>query len=194
MNFEFPIYPFIWDYSDMYNLIEYESSQLDPNSYDENIIYLLEKFPNSQVIESKQIIKSREMAKNINIHTWYLKNKNIFEFNENMIKIITDSKVKFKSNINCFIFDPNDLFDDVQKEIEIKEKAKKFPSICVIKNKKSIIPELIPSLYIHTHNVKGIFRFSPDNNSKIHIKDNILEGTFYIQMDKLIVKFNICFL
>ncbi len=188
MEFEFPIYPFIWDYSDMYNLIEYESRILNQNEYDENILYLLEKFPNSQIIESKQIIKSRDSIKNINIHTWYLYQKKVFESNKQNIKIITDSKLKFKANINCFIFDPNDIFDN--SKIEINDKNKKFPTVCIIKNKKSIIPELIPSLYIHTHNIKGIFRFSPNDNNKINIKENISDGTFYVQMDNLILKFN----
>jgi hypothetical protein len=195
MEFEFPIYPFIWDYSDMYNLIEYESTQIEQIEQieqitnDENIQYLLEKFPGSQVIDVKQSIKSREFAKNINIHTWYLGQKKVFESDEKTIKIITNSRIKFKSQINCFIFDPNDIFNKIEKE-----QTKNFPQICIIKNKKSIIPELIPSLYIHTHNIKGIFRFSPNDNNKINIKENITDGIFYIQMDKLIVKFNVIFI
>jgi hypothetical protein len=74
------------------------------------------------------------------------------------------------------------------------ESNKKIPNIAIIKKKTSIIPELIPELYIHTHNVKGIFRFSPNDNSKINIKQNINNGIFYIQMDKLIIKFNLIFL
>jgi len=196
MEFEFPIYPFIWDYSDMYNLIDYNSSQLEPEGYDENILYLLEKFPGSQVVDVKQTIKSRDKAKNINIHTWYLRQKKVFDCDDNTIKIITDSKVKFKAQINCFIFDPNDIFDNLQIETKdnIKETGKKFPTICVVKNKKSIIPALIPQLYIHTHNVKGIFRFSPNDNNKINIKDNIRDDIFYIQMDKLTVRFNVVFI
>lgn len=186
MEFEFPIYPFIWDYSDMYNLIEYESKTLDLNEFDENIKFMLEKFPNSQVIEFKQIINSRESAKNLNLHTWYLSKKKIFETIGDKIKIITDSRTKFKSNINCFIFDPYDIFD--KSKIVINENTKIFSTICIVKNKKSIIPELIPSLYIHSHNIKGIYRFSPNDNNKIHIRDVINEGIFYIQMDKLIVK------
>jgi len=191
MEFEFPIYPFIWNYSDMYNFIDYSSSQLEPDAYDENIIYLLEKFPGSQIVDVKQTIKSRDTEKNINIHTWYLRQKKVFEYDEKTIKIITNSRVKFKAQINCFIFDPNDIFDNSQ--IEIKEQTK-FPTICVIKNKKSIIPALIPQLYIHTHNIKGIFRFSPNDNNEINIKDNIRDDIFYIQMDKLIVKFNVVFI
>jgi len=187
MEFEFPIYPFIWDYSDMYNLIEYETKTLDLSQFDENIGLMLDKFPNSKVVEFKQIIKSRESVKNLNVHTWYLSKKKIFETIDDRIKIITDSRAKFKSNINCFIFDPNDVFDN--SKIEIRENMNKFSTLCIIKNKKSIIPELIPSLYIHTHNIKGIFRFSPNDNNKIYIRDGIMDGIFYIQMDKLIVKF-----
>jgi hypothetical protein len=185
MDFEFPIYPFIWDYSDMYNLINYNSKILEnKNDYDENIIYLLEKFPNSKIIESTQIINSRITAKNLNIHTWYLVQNKLFESNENTVKIITNSKIKVKSNIKCFIFDPLDIFDNL-----MFESNKKIPNIAIIKKKTSIIPELIPELYIHTHNVKGIFRFSPND-----IKQNINNGIFYIQMDKLIIKFNLIFL
>lgn len=187
MEFEFPIYPFIWDYTDMYNLIQFESKSLNLNEYDSNIIYMLEKIPNSQVIEFKQTISSRESIKNLNLHTWYLSQKNIFDLNGDKIKIITNSRVKFKSNINCFIFDPNNIFDN--SKIETKEHVKKMSTLCIIKNKKSIIPNLIPSLYIHTHNIKGIFRFSPNDNNKIYIRDEITDGIFYIQMDKLIVKF-----
>lgn len=190
MEFEFPIHPFIWDYSDMYNLIEFDSRTLNIDEFDLNILCLLEKFPHSQVIEFKQILKSRESIKNINLHTWYLSSKKIFDSNEKTIKIITDSKVKFKANINCFIYDPNDIFNNITMiEQPEQNNKKKFPTICIIKNKKSIIPELIPSLYIHTHNIKGIFRFSPNDNNMINIKENISNGIFYIQMDKLIVKF-----
>lgn len=195
MEFEFPIYPFLWDYSDMYNTIEFESKILNKEDWigDEHIVYLDEKFPNSQVIEAKQIINSRESVKNLNLHTWYLCEKKVFVVNGDKIKIITNSKVKFKTNINCFIFDPNDTINtkiEDNAKIEDNTRTKKFPTICVIKNKKSIIPELIPSLYIHTHNVNGIFRFSPNDNNKIHIRENISEGIFYIRVDKLIVKFN----
>lgn len=189
MEFEFPIYPFIWDYTDMYNLIEFESKILNPVEYDESINFLLDKFPNSQVIEFKQIINSS--AKNLNLHTWFLSQKKVFETNGDKIKIITNSRVKFKAQINCFIFDPNDIFDNekIKTETEIKQREKKFSTLCIIKNAKSIIPELIPSLYIHTHNIKGIFRFSPNDNNKIYIREQITNGVFYIQISKLVVKF-----
>jgi hypothetical protein len=190
MEFEFPKYPFIWDYTDMYNLINYTSTILEEEYYDENIKFLLEKFPNYKIINSKQIINSRESCKNINIHTWYLSQKNIFETTDSVIKIITNSKYKFIDNVFCFIFDPNDIFDN-SKCIQ----NKKYQNIVVIKKKVSLmselISELIPLLYIHTHNVKGIFRFSPDDNNKINIRENINDGICYIVLDKIIIKFQI---
>lgn len=198
MEFEFPIYPFLWNYDDMYNLINYESNEIYTQNYDDNILYLINKFPKSKVVEVKQIIKSKEFAKNINIHTWYLSQKKIFESNNKTIKILTDSKIKFKTRINCFIFDPNDIFNisyDTNNEIlKNNNKINRNSKICIIKNKNSIIPELIPSLYIHTHNIKGIFRFSPNDNSKINFNENIIDEIFYIQMDNLIVKFNVVFI
>lgn len=194
MEFEFPKYPFLWNYLDMYNFIDYTSKELNleelnleelesnQNNQDEHIIFLSEKFPNCKIINSTQIINSRESTKNLNIHTWYLTQQKVFEQNETNIKIITDSRFKYKSNVRCFIFDPNDLIDNT-----IFEKTK-FPNIAIIKKKTSIIPELIPLLYIHTHNIGGIFRFSPNNNNRINIKEFVSSGIFYIILDKLIVK------
>ncbi len=185
MQFEFPKFPFVWDYSDMYNIIDYKSINVIPEDYDEHLTFLNEKFPNSQIISATQVINSRDTAKNINIHTWYLDQKKIFESTESNIKVITDSKYKFKANVRCFIFDPNDLIDNSIWEV------KKFPNIAVIKKKTSIIPELIPLLYIHTHNIKGIFRFSPNDNNKINIRESVTNGIFYVILDKLIVKLEI---
>jgi len=198
MEFEFPKYPFIWNYMDMYNIIDYTSEKLDLSKYeikeptepneinelDEHIVFLISKFPDSQVICATQTISSKECAKNLNFHTWYLSQKNVFETTDTTIKIITDSKYKFKSNVKCFIFDPNDIFDK-----EIVQTENKFPNIMVVKKKTSIIPELIPLLYIHTHNIRGIFRFSPNDNNKIKIKETIKNDcVFYVILEKLIVK------
>ncbi len=184
MEFEFPKYPFIWNYSDMYNLINY--TILNSEEIDENINFLLEKFPNSQIINIKQIIETHEFAQNLNLHTWYLNSLKFFETTELNIKIITNSKIKFKSNVKCFIFDPNDIF--IKSEYNSNKKG---AVMAIIKNKNSIIPELIPNLYIHVHNLKGILRFSPNDNNKINIKKDIYDGIFYVIMEKLIVKFNI---
>ena len=190
MEFEFPRYPFIWDYMDMYNQIDYQSKVLDKDDFDEHILFLIKKFPNSKIIESIQTIKSIENVKNLNIHTWYLSHLNVFETTELNIKIITNSTFKYKSNVNCFIFDPYDIFDN-----SIFEFDKKFNNVAVIKNKKSIIPSLIPKLYIHIHNINGILRFSPNDNNKInlkkHINHDINLDICYIILDKLIVKFKI---
>ena len=222
MEFEFPKYPFVWDYSDMYNIIEYSSKRIEsknqkeslehvepsepsepsepyesfephkPFEPDENIDFLLSKFPDSQIVYATQTISSRESAKNLNFHTWYLSQKNVFETTETTIKVITDSKYKFKSNVKCFIFDPMDIFE---KESELETKTtmqeKKFSNITIVKKKISVIPELIPLLYIHTHNVKGIFRFSPNNNNKIKIRETINNGICYVVLEKLILKLNI---
>lgn len=195
MEFEFPKYPFLWDYSDMYNLIDYTSKELNldelksnfngSNNSDDNLIFLAEKFVGSKIIDSIQIVNSRDSTKNLNIHTWYLSKQKVFEQTELGIKIITDSRFKYKSNVICFVFDPNDIIDN-----SIFEKTK-FPNVAIIKKKTSIIPELIPSLYIHTHNIKGIFRFSPNDNNKINLKESVDFGTFYIVLDKLIVRLEI---
>lgn len=183
MEFEFPKYPFLWNYSDMYNLIDYKSTELNSNELisDDYLIFLLEKFPSYKIIHSVQTVKSRDSIKNLNIHTWYLSQQKIFEQTESNIKVITNSTYKYKSNVKCFVFDPNDLIDNT-----IFKKSK-YPNIAIIKKKISIIPELIPSLYIHTHNINGIFRFSPNDNNKINIKE-LNSGIFYIILDKLIVK------
>lgn len=200
MEFEFPKYPFVWNYMDMYNIIDYTSETLDLSKYkinepneinelDEHIIFLISKFPDSQVICATQTISSKEYAKNLNFHTWYLSQKNVFETTDTIIKIITDSKYKFKSNVKCFIFDPNDIFDKELVFTEFPNTINKFSNIMIVKKKTSIIPELIPLLYIHIHNVKGIFRFSPDNNNKIKIKETIeTDCVFYVILEKLIVK------
>ena len=186
MEIEFPKFPFIWDYMDMYNIPEYKVNKLILEDYDDNIIFLLSKFKNFEIYESKQYFKSKENIKNLNIHTWYLSQLNIFETNEKNIKIITNSKIKYKSNVQCFIFDSNNIFD-----ISIYETNSKFPNLPIVKQNKSIILSLIPKLYIHIHNINGILRFSPNNNNKIKLKENITTGIFYLVLDKIIIKFNI---
>ena len=192
MEFEFPKYPFLWDYSDMYNLINYTSKEINleelksnPDNSDEHLIFLADKFVGYKIIEAIQIVNSRNSTKNLNIHTWYLSQLKVFEQTESNIKIITDSRFKYKSNVRCFVYDPMDQIDNT-----IFEKTK-FPNVAIIKKKTSVIPELIPSLYIHTHNIKGIFRFSPSDNNKINLKESVKSGIFYIVLDKLILKLEI---
>jgi hypothetical protein len=192
MEFEFPKYPFLWDYSDMYNLINYTSKEINledlksnPDNSDEHLIFLADKFAGSKIIEAIQTVNSRDLTKNLNIHTWYLSQLKVFEQTESNIKIITDSRFKYKAHVRCFVYDPMDQIDNT-----IFEK-KKFPNVAIIKKKTSVIPELIPSLYIHTHNIKGIFRFSPSDNNKINLKESVKSGIFYIVLDKLILKLEI---
>lgn len=192
MEFEFPKYPFLWDYSDMYNLINYTSKEINledlilkSDESDEHLIFLSEKFPGSKIICSNQVVSSRNSTKNLNIHTWYLSQQKAFEQTESNIKILTNSKYKFKSQVDCFIYDPFNTIDNT-----IFEKTK-FPNVAIIKKKSSVIPELIPLLYIHTHNIKGIFRFSPNDNNKINIRESVNNGIFYVVLNKLIVKLQI---
>lgn len=144
MEFKFPKYPFIWNYDDMYNLIEYSSNLIEEDKYDSNTKLLLEKFPKFQVIKSLQNINSHEYIKNINIHTWYLSQLNVFESDEKNISIITNSNLKYKNNVNVFIFDPTDIFDNFEF---VKEKQKQKQNIAIIKNYNSIIFNLIPKLF-----------------------------------------------
>lgn len=189
MEIEFPVYPFVWNYDDMYSKINYECDEIN-SDYDEHIQFLLTKFPNCKVINSTQTI-SKENCTNLNIHTWYLSQNNRCPFTKtnNIISITTNSQYKFKSNAKCFIFDPNNIFNNFQDNTQ--NYKGRNPTIAIIKKTCSVIPELIPMLYIHTHNVDGIFRFSPNDNSKIVFQDNFTEGVCYVVLDKLIVKLKI---
>jgi hypothetical protein len=194
MEFEFPKYPFVWDYYDQYNLFDYKSVQIDIEQlkhnenltiFDEHLIYLESKFPKYKIIHSIQTVKSRNLIQNLNIHTWYLSQLKVFEQTETNIKIMTNSRFKYKSKVKCFIYDPANIL------VNMEIKKTNNENIAIIKNKNSIIPKLIPLLYIHVHNIKGIFRFSPNDNNKINLSDGINNGTFYIVLDKLIVRLDI---
>lgn len=185
MEFNFPIYPFVWDYNDMYNYLDHSSEILDKNDLDDdNLVTLNNIFNNYEIININQKILKNN-AKNISIHTWYLKNKNLFEIENKNLKIITNSKIKFKDTVPCLIFDPNNLFERTEYNKD---------NITIVKDINSIKKDLIPNLYIHTHNIKGIFRFSPNNNNKIIFNSLINEGTFYIILNNLLIKFNILFI
>lgn len=196
MEFEFPMYPFLWNYLDMYNLINYKCDEINldklkndnENIVDKHLLFLSNKFPNSKIIESIQTIHSIESTKNLNIHTWYMSQQKLYDVNDSNIKIITNSKHEYKSNVKCFIFDPNDIIDN-----SIYEKQK-FPNIPIIKKNMLVsvsesVLESLPLIYIRAHNVKGILRFSPNNNNKINIRKFVNTGIFYIVLDNLIVKF-----
>ena len=62
MEIEFPKFPFIWDYMDMYNIPEYKVNKLILEDYDDNIIFLLSKFKNFEIYESKQYLYSKGLT------------------------------------------------------------------------------------------------------------------------------------
>ena len=181
MEFYFPIYPFIWNYNDMYCQLNYDSSILENYNDDINLLELKKNLIDYEIIQVNQKIL-RENLKNISIHTWYLKDTKLFEIKENFIKIISNSSIRFKTNVPCLIFDPNYIFErmDYHKD-----------NITIIRNINLIKKESIPELYIHTHNIDGIFRLSPNKNSRIQIKKDIVNATFYIILNNIIIKFNL---
>lgn len=142
-------------------------------------------FPDFIVIEQEHCISKLD-AKNINIHTWYLTINKLFPIDDKNIIISSDSKIKFKKEVFAFIYDPYNIFDKSIYKYDKKSKS----NIMIIKNNiKTTNINLIPKLYIHTHNIKEIFRFSPDDNSQIKFNDTIIiEPVFYTVVDKLIVK------
>ncbi len=190
MIIKFPKYPFIWNYEDMYNPLEYENSiiNLDKEEIqnDLNLSELIKLFPNSIIVEQKQKI-SISNAKNLSLHTWYLSRAKLFDSDDNSISIESESEIKFKKDVFGFIFDPDDLFD---KTWSIQN-AKKNSPIYIAKELSNLKIHMIPKIYLHTHNIKGIFRFSPKDNCAI--KFNLSNGTkrFYIVLDGLICINNI---
>ena len=193
MIINFPKYPFIWNYDDMYNPIIYENKIIEKNELieygDINLTQLFDLFPNSIIVKQNQKIQKEE-AVNICIHTWYLSKFRLFESDNSSIGIESESNLKLKKEVFGFIFDPNDVFD---KTI-YSYKKNKNPPISIIKNFSSIKINMIPDVYIHTHNIKGIFRFSPRENSVIKFNDNITNPTFYVILDNLILLSSIEFI
>ncbi len=186
MIVNFPKYPFIWNYDDMYNPLDYENKILDKNSIsettDSNIKDLVELFPNYLVVEQKQKI-SKSDAKNISLHTWYLSKDKLFGSDDISINIESDSPLKYKKkNVFGFIYDPE---NSLNKSYTIETKKKNIP-ITIIKNKSSIIVNMIPLLYIHTHSIAGIFRFSPRDGYSIRFNDDCVNPKFYTVLDGLI--------
>ncbi len=193
MIINFPKYPFIWNYDDMYNPIIYENKIIDSSELieygDEHLSGLLGLFPNSIVVKQNQKI-SKEESVNISIHTWYLAKNKLFKSDNSTAEIDSESNLKFKKEVFGFIYDPNDVFD---KSIYNYDKKKNSP-ITILKNFSNINSRLIPNIYIHTHSIKGIFRFSPRDNSVIKFKDNITNPIFYVVLDGLILLSSINFL
>ncbi len=205
MEIYFPVHPFIWNYDDMYLGINFESKTMNSDELteygDPHLHNLRETFFEYQVVKFEQKI-SRQDANNINIHTWYLASKKIFESDDKTIKITTDSKIKFKDSVFGFIYDPNDVFDKsiYQQDNRSKNHHKSNPQyptnpIYILKTDVTKInTAMIPRLYIHTHNIKGIFRFSPKDNSKIKFKDSVINPVFYVVVNNLIIIMQITFI
>lgn len=194
MIVNFPKYPFIWNYDDMYNPIDYENKILDKNLIyellDPNLNDLVELFPNYLIVEQRQKITKSD-AKNISLHTWYLSKDRLFNSDDNSISIESNSPIKYKKkNVFGFIYDPDNSLD---KSYTIETKKKNTP-ITIIKNKSSIIVPMIPQLYIHTHNIGGVFRFSPRDGYGIKFNDCCVNTRFYTVIDGLICINNIEFI
>jgi hypothetical protein len=171
MIIDFPKYPFIWNYDDMYCPIDFENQLIDKSLQqkysDSELNELISLFPSYLVFEQKQRIKKSD-AKNICIHTWYLSKNKLFESNDNSVKIESESILKFKKDVFGFIYDPFDFFD---KSYTLSNRKKNTP-ITIIKKKSGIKCNMIPLIYLHTHNIQGVFRFSPRDNSSIKFNDS----------------------
>ena len=179
-SFRFPKYPFIWNYHDMYNIIDYNIEEYIENS-DINIIELLKIFENYKIIKTKQIIK-RENIKNINIHSWYLSEDKIFESDDKDIILLINKRINYRKNVYGFMFDPNNIF-----EISYDNFHNINKNILIIKDIKNIKKDLKIINYIHVHDIKNICRFSPETNNLIKIKDEIKNNIFYTILNKIIV-------
>lgn len=175
MEFSYPKYPFIWNYSDMFQIPDWSLTTNLNDINDNNLNNILLKYPNHQVIRTTQKIKSDDI--NINFHTWYINKLNVFTSNDTMIHIKTNSKFKFKANVCGHIYDPNDLFENLY------ENSKK--NLLIIKNINNLVN--ISTIYINTHSIKNIIRFSPKSNSEFKLKANITNGRFYIIVDTAII-------
>jgi len=181
-TFEFPKYPFIWNYNDMYDIIDYKLEEYIDNS-DINIIKLQEIFKNHEIIKTKQVIK-RDNIKNINIHTWYLSEDKIYDSNTNNIIVLINKKVNYKKKVYGFIFDPNNIFEICSN---IFHKKSKNENITIIKNINNIYINLELLNYIRVHDIDNICRFSPGTNNIIKIKADIITNKFYTILNKIII-------
>ena len=178
--FTFPKYPFIWNYNDMYEIINYDIEEYIDET--DTINKLKEIYIDHKIVKTKQIIK-RENIKNINIHTWYLSEEKIYDSNENDILISINKKIDYKKKVYGFIFDPNNIFD-ISNTFHKKNKN---DNIVIIKNINNISRNLDFMNYIHVHTINNICRFSPGTNNIIKIKDLINNDKFYTILDKIIV-------
>lgn len=164
MEITYPKYPFLWNYDDMFNEVEYTMSNLQPN-HDEIIKKLSEIYPDKNIVNINQTVKLENSDKLIlNTQTTYLSKLDCFESGEFNLKLITNYKIDDKKKIPVFIFDP---YDNLKTE---KYDPKK---LCIVKDIKIIEEnkDSMPILYMRTHTIKNIIRFSPSNNSKIIFKN-----------------------
>ena len=180
---KFPKYPFIWNYEDMYNNVLYENRVINliDIECDNSLQNLIKIFPNSLITEQKQKISITD-AKNINFHSWYLSQYKLFESDDKSILIESDSQIKFKRELFGFIFDPDDVFD---KNFTILN-SKKYSPIYIAKSISNLKINMIPKVYLHSHNINGIFRFSPNENCKIKFNNEKGIKKFYTILDDLI--------
>jgi hypothetical protein len=165
MEIIYPTYPFLWNYNDMFNNIEYKTVPLT-NDFNEEIKNLTELFPNKNIVKITQIIKNDNINELIlNLQTTYLSRLREFESDDYNLKINTIHKIDYKKKVPVFVYDPYD-------NLEIQEYNSQ--NICIIKNLEIIKENInsIPLLYTRTHTIKKIIRFSPSNNSKIKFKNN----------------------
>jgi hypothetical protein len=183
MEILYPNCPFLWNYDDMFNQVVYEINNLD-SDYNEEIKKLLKIYPDRNTILINQKIKLENTDKLIlNMQTTYLSKLDCFETDEFNLKLMTNHKINLKKNVPVFIYDPHD-------NLEIPEYNSK--NICIVKD-FNIIEENksnIPLLYTRTHTIKGIIRFSPQNNSKITFK-NKNNPIFYTITEFSIILHNI---
>lgn len=183
MEITYPKYPFLWNYDDMFNQVEYTMSNLQPD-YNEIIKKLSEIYPDKNIVNINQTVKLENSDKLIlNTQTTYLSKLDCFESDEFNLKLITNYKIDDKKKIPVFVFDPHDNL-----EIEKYDPKK----LCIVKD-INIIEEnkdSMPTLYMRTHTIKNIIRFSPSNNSKIIFK-NKDETQFYTITEFSIIMHNI---
>ena len=183
MEINYPKYPFLWNYDDMFDPVEYNIENIK-NDNNKEINDLSKLFPDKNIVEINQKISSEQQDKLIlNIQTTYLSKLDCFESDEFNLKLVTNFKINYKKTVPVFVYDP---YDNLQAE-EYNPK-----NICVVKDFRIIEENLssIPTLYTRTHTIKGIIRFSPSNNSCIIFK-NKENPIFYTVTEFSIVKHNI---
>lgn len=184
MEIIYPKYPFLWNYNDMFSLIEFNAIKIN-KKYNEETVKLSELFNDKNIIMLTQKINKENINNMIlNIQTTCLDKLNIFESNETSIKVISNYKINYIDHPKIFVYDPYN---------NIKIGSFNAKKICIVKNFDTIVKNInnIPLLYTRTHTVKGIIRFSPSNNSNILLKEDIENAQFFTITENTIVLNNI---